>query len=218
MRSVINAPDAAKSWLVTEKLPAIQATVKGSIYVETSHLFCKGFIEPILEIGLRPKFIILTRPAMEVAKSLFQINCIPERTSSGRLVLLGPSDPSVLFLPEWEKYNDFQLCYWYALEIERRQKLYGAMFESQGLGAFRVAMQSLTDFSTFKELSSFIVGNLNQIPDEEKFRKIVSKNQNPRLGLINSANERCIPNDVIYLANTVDEALKAVVAAPLSIN
>ena len=45
---------------------------------------------------LRPDIIILTRHAREVATSMLALDCIPDRTASGRLVLLGPRDPGVL--------------------------------------------------------------------------------------------------------------------------
>lgn len=207
MRSIINAPEVAKTWLLSEKLPAILASANSPIYIETSHLFCKGFIEPMLELGLRPKFIILKRPAIEVAESFFYINSIPERTSSGRLVLLGPSDPGVLHLPNWEQYSDFQLCYWYALEIERRQKIYSAMFEAAGLDSFNIDMASLTDFDAFKQLSKFVVGDLPIFPDEVVFRQVISTNQNPRSGLAGNVGKRSSPRDLLDLAQEIDEVL-----------
>src|SRR3954469_7221104 len=50
LRSIINAREAALGWLATEKLPAILARAKGPVYAETSHLLCKGFIEPMLAL------------------------------------------------------------------------------------------------------------------------------------------------------------------------
>ena len=108
MRSFVEAPSAAGAWLVTEKLPAMLDASREGFYAETSHLFCKGLIEPMIQLGVNPKLIILTRPAREVASSLFQMNVVPERTENGRLVLLGPRDPGVLLLPDWPSFSDYQ--------------------------------------------------------------------------------------------------------------
>ena len=97
--------------VANRKVALIAATVKGNIYIETSHLYCKGFIEHLLALGLHPAFIILTRPASEVAQILFQISCIPERTGAGRLSLIGPSDPGVLRADGSQQFSDYQLCY-----------------------------------------------------------------------------------------------------------
>jgi hypothetical protein len=110
-RSFINAPEETAAWVAHEKLPATAVWTKGSIYADAAHLFCKGFIEAMFELGLRSKFTILARPTDEVARSLFQMNVIPERTSAGRLVLLRPSDPGVLPLSDWQRFSDYQLCY-----------------------------------------------------------------------------------------------------------
>ena len=208
LRSIINAPEVAAAWLAHEKLPAIAARAKGLVYAETSHLFCKGLIEPILELGLRPKFIILTRPAAEVARSLFQMNAIPERTGAGRLVLLGPSDPGVLPLLGWQRFSDYQLCYWYAREIERRQTAYEALFHVRSLAAFRVEMRALTQWTTFERLAAFVAGEFAFTPKEENFRRVVSRNQNPRGAIAGHINDRELPLDLEFQEQIIDEAIQ----------
>ena len=143
MRSFVEAPCAAGTWLLTEKLPAMLDTARDGFYAETSHLFCKVLIEPMIQLGVHPKLIILTRPAREVASSLFRMNVVPARSESGRLVLLGPSDRGVLRLPDWTSFSDYQLCYWYALEIERRQAYYQQNARALGLSCMHVAMRGL---------------------------------------------------------------------------
>jgi len=104
LRSILESPEAARWWLLTEKLPSVAQRVRSSdVYAELSHLTCKGFIEPLLGLGLKPAFIILSRPARDVASSLYRIGAIPERTSSGRLVLLGPRHSRFLPLDGWER-------------------------------------------------------------------------------------------------------------------
>lgn len=196
-RSFINSPEAARNWLEAEKLPAILNGLKGKTYIETSHLLCKGFIEPIFEIGLRPDFIILERPAREIAKSMYQINLIPERTSTGRLVLLGPSDPGVLYLHNWLRFSDYQLCYWYALEIERRQNYYEKHLpEKYGTGIFRINLKNLSNWDEFQRLSQFVLKDQSTNPDMKAYNETVSINQNPREFLTGNSQLRILPPDL----------------------
>lgn len=193
MRSFIEAPSAAEGWLRTEKLPAMVAAVKDGFYAETSHLFCKGLLEPIVSLGIRPKLIILTRPAREVASSLYQMNVIPARTENGRLVLLGPSDPGVLQLPDWDRYSDYQLCYWYAREIERRQAKY--MRLAPQLECLRVAMHDLRTPEALEEIAGF----LGAAADDEAYarqRAILQRNQNSRRAASGSCEDRPLPPDL----------------------
>ena len=58
LRAVLEYPEAAAWWLAAEKLPAIAEIARSSgTYIELSHLTCKGFVEPLLELGLRPDFL-----------------------------------------------------------------------------------------------------------------------------------------------------------------
>lgn len=86
LRQVQANPESAMPLLLNVKLPAI-AGRSCRYYVETSHLYCKGFIEPLLLLGLRPRFVFLKRNPREVALSLYKMNVIPGKTFDGLLVL-----------------------------------------------------------------------------------------------------------------------------------
>lgn len=126
LRAVQRDPRRALDFWLEEKLPAIAAK-KEPVVVETSHLFCKGFLEPLVQLAVPFDLIILRRDTRLVAKSLHQLDTIPGRTDLGRTFLLAPSDPGVLLLPDWERLDDYQLCYWYCLEIERRAEQYARL-------------------------------------------------------------------------------------------
>jgi hypothetical protein len=207
LRTFVAVPQAASAWLITEKLPAILSATPEPIYAETSHLFCKGLIEPILQIGLRPKFILLSRPPSEVAQSLFQLNVIPARTPDGKLVLLGPEDPLVLALPEPAAFTDYQLCYWYAREIERRQAYYSGLFRKVGSAQFSIEMRQLLEWDSVRRLAKWIQGETAE-PDPEAFRGICLENQNPRNAVARGKALRDIPADVERQEQSVDEALR----------
>jgi hypothetical protein len=131
LRQVQEIPSLARDFLLCTKLPAI-ARYERPIYVETGHLFSKGFLEPALQLGLRFDLIVLRRSPRDVAKSLYELDTIPARTEWGRNFLLAPTDPDVLPLPGWENLHDYQLCYWYCLEIERRAMLYQGLVTANG--------------------------------------------------------------------------------------
>jgi hypothetical protein len=78
---------------------------------------------PTLRLGLRPRIIFLKRDPRKVALSFERIGAIPGRTTGGREHLLSPADPSLLPALRWDDFSDYQLCYWYALEAIRRQRV-----------------------------------------------------------------------------------------------
>ncbi len=131
LRNVQQYPEQAKEFLVERKLPAI-AKDTSPIYIETSHLFCKGFLEPLLELDIIPAIIWMRRGHREVASSMFRGGTIPGRTEKGLRFYLSPDDHGTLLLGNWDILHDYQLCYWYCLEIERRAKEYRAKYLEQG--------------------------------------------------------------------------------------
>ena len=126
LRQAQRQPLLAYHFLLEYKLPFIAST-PASRYLETSHLVGKGFLEPLLDLGLRPSVLLLRREPRAIARSLLTRRTIPGRGKLGFKYLLHPGDPGVLPLPRWTGYNDYQLCFWYALEMERRQKIYGEL-------------------------------------------------------------------------------------------
>lgn len=209
LRAVLESPDAARWWLLTEKLPAIVQRI-GSVaaYAELSHLTCKGFIEPLLESGLSPAFIILSRPARNVATSLYRIGAIPERTGAGRLVLISPRHSRFLALDDWEQLTDYQLCYWYAREIELRQVHYRSMFTDLGLGCFELPFSEIGNWDSFASVADF-VSKGDAIPDRGTFDAIMEHNQNSRANLLDGAAERPLPSALDAEERHVDELIAA---------
>lgn len=149
LRPVQNNPDLAHRFLLEEKLPAI-LRISAPVYIETSHLACKGFLEPLLELGIVPDLIIHRRPARDVARSMLKMGTIPGRTDKGLRFYLSPDDPRVLALSDWQNLHDYQLCYWYCLELERRALHYQQVFEQAGA---RIAETTLSDLRTFVGLA-----------------------------------------------------------------
>jgi hypothetical protein len=144
LRQAQHTREAARRFLVDYKLPSV-AAVPGRRYAEISHLFCKGFFEPLLELGIVPGFVMLRRPPRLVARSWLTRGVVPGRSKRGLKLHLHPSDPGVLPFPEWWRATDYQLCFWYALEIEHRQRRYAAWLDRLGARWVDVTADELHD-------------------------------------------------------------------------
>ena len=188
MRAVLNHSEAAKGWLLTEFYPSIRERAGDKVYFDPSHLFCKGFIEPTLDIGITPKFIILRRPAREVASSLFSINCIPERTSDGRLVLIGPSDLGHSKL-DWQSISDYGLCYWYAKEMERRQNFYTTFLPVKGCQVLSIDLGDIPKPDFLSGIASFLTDQTAPKINWNNVLECISTHQNPRSHFVTSIRE-----------------------------
>lgn len=182
MRRTQQNPEVGLAFCMSGKLPYI-AQIKQSRYVETSHLFCKGFVECFFKCGIIPDIIILRRSPREIAKSLLKLNTIPARTGHGSMYLLSPDDPNVLPLPQWELMSDYQLCYWYCLEIERRQLHYRDMFRSLGAKVVETSISELKDFNHFITMATeldFDLGH-NQQELRQRYLEIIGHKQNEKM-------------------------------------
>ena len=71
-------PDLARRWWTERKLPHIASFVE-STYVETSNVFAKGFLEPLLKLGHTPDLLLPIRPPRDIARSMFALGTIPSR-------------------------------------------------------------------------------------------------------------------------------------------
>jgi hypothetical protein len=151
LRDVQTDRRLAKRFLVEKKLPAI-ASHTGSVYVETSHLFCKGFLEPLLALDIVPDLIIHSRPHRQVATSLLKMGTVPGRTTKGLQFYLSPGDPVVLKLPKWETLHDYQLCYWYCLEMGKRARRYEMLYAELGGVTVRTTLDEVKTARGFMRL------------------------------------------------------------------
>jgi len=158
MRTAQHYPAIAKQFLLEKKLPAIELALSNKKnYFESSHLFCKGFLEAWLNIeGLPiPNLICLNRSHREISLSFTRLNSIPSRTFNGLTYLLSPFDPSTLTTlkginePITSKFNDYQMCYWYCLEMEQRKKHYSNLVIEKGGQSLQVSVKDLKELSAF---------------------------------------------------------------------
>jgi hypothetical protein len=96
---------------------------------------------------------------------MYRGGTIPGRTQKGLRFYLSPDDPGVLPLTDWERLHDYQLCYWYCLEIERRAEQYRHLYHKND---WLWAETSLEEISTMTGL-----------------KRVINDLELPRLGLVN---------------------------------
>jgi len=154
LRSVqLDRAEGLRFW-INEKLPTISA-VDTPVYVETAHCFCEGYAEHLLDLDIVPDLVVLRRPFREVALSMWRRRAIPGWTELGKTHHVGPTDPTVWpIIHDAGQWTDYQICYWYTLEMERRAQLYAEMYRKRGVRvhettlweiATREGMDALTD-------------------------------------------------------------------------
>lgn len=151
MRWVQRNSELAQDFWLHQKLPGIGKSPK-PIYLETSHLFAKGFIEPLLAIGGRPKMVFLRREPRLIAKSMLALGDVPGRSKRALKWYLAPDDPVFLKLKNADRLSDYQLCYWHALETEARQEHYRKLCRAHDLRFAEAETRSLNDLSAFEAL------------------------------------------------------------------
>ena len=152
LRPAQRRPNLAREFWLRHKLPAIAARPE-PIYLETSNVVCKGFLEPLLALGFVPHVILLDRSPRAVALSYLARNTVPGRTDLGLRYMVSPSDPDVLALPGWRRLSDYQLCFWAALDIERRQILYREQIAAAGGRVLQTSARALGQFPSFLRLA-----------------------------------------------------------------
>lgn len=151
MHAAHRSPFIARGFLRHVKLPAI-ARLPRPVYVETSHMFGKGYFDAMLDLEMPFSLILLRRNARSVARSMLRLGTIPGKTHWGRRFYMYPSEALFVKLPDASKLTDYQFCYWHALETEARQKAYGERARAKGLTVVDVDTEDLNAPGTFENL------------------------------------------------------------------
>jgi hypothetical protein len=145
----------AQRFLEEKKLPQL-ASNKDGIFADISHMWCKGLLQAwLLRDDLPiPDVVVLDRNLRSVALSILRLETTPERTHGGREWYIGPSAASaILKIKDWENWNNYQLCYWYAMEVEARKATLGRWVESRG---GRICRIDITDLRKWKGIQRLI--------------------------------------------------------------
>lgn len=129
-----------------EKLARIEQ-IKESHYVETSNVFGKGFLIPLMRLGIRPGLIFLNRNFRKTANSLFQRGSTPMRSRNGHHYSADPRAPGSLPIHHPEGLSDYQLCFWGVLDAYARQRQAERLFRQEG--DMRYCWATVDDFHDY---------------------------------------------------------------------
>jgi len=193
-------PNAGRAFIENEKLPFI-LSCKKPVFVETSHLICKGFLEHFLDLGLVPDIVLLSRNRRKIATSLYRLNTIPGRNEKALNFYLSPGDRDVFKIENWETWTDYQLCYWHVLEIERRQRYYGEMIRALGGRVHACDLDDLTTVGGFKKLANSL--DLKG-PSPVNWIKFFRSKRIPAGDFTVSKNERALPTNQVEQESEIE--------------
>jgi hypothetical protein len=143
-RAVVAVPGAAREFWELHKLPAIDRG-RRAVHAETSHFFCKGFAEALVDLGRVPELVHLRRDPRATARSLWALDSIPGRSLRGARHYLSPWDPNHLPVPDAiaRGWHDYQLCYWYCLENRARARALERTLAPRGVAFHAVDIEEL---------------------------------------------------------------------------
>jgi len=107
-------------------------------------------------MGFRPKLIFLRRNARANAISLLRKNSVPERTVVGKRHVIAPGDNPYLPVFGVKELSDFQLCYWYCLEMHLRHELYQQICKDMELLYVALETEDLNNPERLKSMARTI--------------------------------------------------------------
>ncbi|SFM31808.1 hypothetical protein SAMN05421721_102287 [Ectothiorhodospira mobilis] len=151
-------------------------------YIETSNVFGKGFLIPLIRMGVWPKLILLNRDFRQTANSLFQRGSIPMRTTRGQHFSSDPSFPGSLDIFQPKTLSDYQLCFWGVLDAYSRQIRAAEIYKSKKKddSYHWISMDELNDFDKINKLVSLLGLRFgDEEKTKEKFKNITSQHHNP---------------------------------------
>jgi len=144
-----------KSFWKDEKLQSIAAQ-NCRIYFEASHFFLIEFDKALSDLGIHYDLIIHRRPYRDICLSMLRLNDIPGRSKRGLTYYIHPVSSICIHKlgPVWTKLSDYQLIYWYTLEMASRAKRCGERVLAAG---GKVVLSELARLSD----ESYILGLCN---------------------------------------------------------
>ena len=95
-------------------------------------------------------------------------------------------------VPAWKSWTDYQLCYWYCLEIQRRSAVYEKMALASGSKVVRIDLSELKQWKRYKAMLRDLGLPLPGLMDRLRF----VKNANRKAGDFSVSKQSiAIPED-----------------------
>jgi hypothetical protein len=152
-------------------------------------VFCKGFLLPLIRMGVTPNLILLNRNFRKTAHSLFQRGSFPMRSRNGQHYSADPRVPGSLPIANPESLSDYQLCFWGVLDAYARQRQIAAIYDREQQAAYHWA--TAQDFHSFEHLkavgSSFGLTFQDEDQAAQRHAEIIQVHHNPNGGQNKSA-------------------------------
>ena len=166
--------------------------------VHTGHMVGEGFIEHFLDQGIVPNIIVLRRSMREVATSMFNLKWIPGKHELIRGWYAGPDEPNTLPYNNWKEAHNYQLCYWWCLDTERRIRHYTPILKEAGCKIYETTLDQILDLTQLNKMLTFFDMNTTDNISKEKV------NQFERIG--DMTKYQIIPDE--YLDTLENEVLE----------
>lgn len=134
-------------------------------YAETSNVFGKGFLIPLVRMGISPQLIFLNREFRKTAKSLYTRGSFPMRTALGRRFSADPTVPGSLPIFEPHTLSNYQLCYWGVLDAYYRQIQVEQLYQKISGNFLWASTEDFNDFEKTLKIGSTLglhVDNLEE--------------------------------------------------------
>jgi hypothetical protein len=194
-------PEASLRFWTEHKLPHI-VRFPESVYFETGHVFVNGFADTLIELGYVADLVTLTRPHREAALSRWRRGSFPVRSELGSRYTIHPNARGVLLpVNDWERWHDYQLVYWFCLEVAARADRYAEMYREMGARVHRTSLAKITRERGFLRL----VSDLGLLaPDMRAYRRIAAERYN---ATSRQAKKRTPDGDLDEMEAEVDGAV-----------
>ncbi|GHB10082.1 hypothetical protein [Salinicola rhizosphaerae] len=178
--SVKENPRASIEFL-KEKINIIN-NLKEQHYAETSNVFGKGFLIPLVRMGISPQLIFLNRNFRKTAKSLYTRGSFPMRTTLGKQFSADPTAPGSLPIFEPQTLSNYQLCYWGVLDSYYRQIQAERIYQKISGNFLWASTDDFKDFNKTLKVGSLLGLHVDDLEEARRMhKKITTIHHNPNV-------------------------------------
>ncbi|AMX03166.1 hypothetical protein [Microbulbifer thermotolerans] len=173
-------------------------------YVETSNVFGKGFLIPLLRLGVMPGLLFLNRNFRKTASSLYERGSTPMRTQRGIHYSADPRVPGSLPIHEPESLTDYQLCYWGVLDSYARQMQAESIYKNENGKFYWVTTKDFQDFDKVVDIGNFFGLNISDKDRAIKqHHEIISVHHNPNKSRVRNSESIAFQDEEADVLNRV---------------
>jgi hypothetical protein len=147
LRAAQSDTERVRGWWLKRKLPHVLGHIQ-PVYFETGHYLTAGALHALYELGVSFDVVVLLRDVREVALSFWRRDSIPLRKRDK----VWPSDPSVFMPIKYDDLTDYQLVYWWVLEMRARMWDLAGKVSDNGGKAVATNLYDVVEWDGFRSL------------------------------------------------------------------